>query len=147
MKGRSKITFTKNAKTSSNGLGYEDNTADQVSRADWPREAVGDHTVMGNPLINVARRMKANARSKGDSNNTMVNHKLNATTMEAYSEPPNKLTRKTHIMPEQRRRMQINRQAASENDAKQKQIKVARMRMQVGPVSQRYDPLRVLMRS
>ena len=45
---------------------------------------------MGNKLINVARRMKVNARSKGEHDKAKLNIRLNATTMEAYSERASK---------------------------------------------------------
>lgn len=52
---------------------------------------------MGNKLINVARRMKVNARSKGEHDKVRLNHRLNAATMEAYSELAKMANRRTHI--------------------------------------------------
>ena len=68
---------------------------------------------IANRLINFARRMNANARSKDDPNKDTTNHKLNATTMEAYSELASKIRRKKHITPEQKSRMRKNRQEAN----------------------------------
>ena len=65
------------------GAGQEA-TAEESSRINAYRRAAADHTVQSNRLINVARRIKANSRIRGDPQKIKRNHFLNATTMEAY---------------------------------------------------------------
>ena len=67
MRGRPMVTFKKMSRNILQGIEYGEDTAEQIKRIDWRRKAAGDHTVMGNRLINIARRMKANARNKGES--------------------------------------------------------------------------------
>ena len=44
------------------GIEEEEDNAELVTRAEWLRKVAGEHTVMGNKLISIARRMKTNAR-------------------------------------------------------------------------------------
>ena len=67
MKGRSRITFKRKTRNVLQGI-KEDENAEMATRADWLRKVPGEHAAMGNKLINIARRMKANVRQKGSSN-------------------------------------------------------------------------------
>ena len=69
---------------------------------------------MGDKLINVARMMKANARSKGSQEQVRLNYSLNANTMEAHSEQADTISGKLRITPEQRKRIQEHRKKAAE---------------------------------
>ena len=67
------------------GIQVDEEIAEKVQRTTWLKKAAGDHTAMGNKLINVARRMNVNARSKGEHDKVKLDHRLIATTMVAYS--------------------------------------------------------------
>ena len=81
----------------------EENNTGKVDRLTWLRTAAGDHTALGNKLVNVARRMKADARNKEAHEQVRLNHSLIATAMEAYSELADNISGRKHIAPEQRR--------------------------------------------
>ena len=83
------------------GMEQEEGTT-EVDRLSKLRNAAGEHTALGNKLINVARRMKANSKRKGDTQKRLVDHMLNASTMEAYSEQADKSRGRLHLTAEQR---------------------------------------------
>ena len=58
--------------------------------------------------------MKANAISKGERDKAKRNHRLNARTMETYSELASKAYGRKYITPEQRKRVQEQRKEAIE---------------------------------
>ena len=62
MRGRSRITFTKKIKRMLQGIEDDDENAEMVSRAKWLRVAAGNHTSLGNKLVNIARRMKTKGK-------------------------------------------------------------------------------------
>ena len=63
------------------GLECEEDTEEQVKRIGWLRKTAGDPTVTGNRLINIAWKMKANARNRGESERVKENAKFNGSTM------------------------------------------------------------------
>ena len=66
MRGRPNTTFKKCVRHLLEGLGQDEESSEHVDRLTNPRKAAGEHLAFGNKLINVARRMKVNARHKGN---------------------------------------------------------------------------------
>ena len=58
MRGRSKITFSKNTNRLFKGIEEDEENVDMVTRAKWLRAAAGHHTRLANKLINFVRYMK-----------------------------------------------------------------------------------------
>lgn len=80
------ITFKRSVRNLLEGMELDEESDENVERLTKLRKTTGDHVAMGNKLINVARRIKLNARDKGFPETVRLNHSLNAITMEAYSE-------------------------------------------------------------
>lgn len=99
MRGRPNITFKECVHHLQEGIGQEDDTT-EVGWLTKLRKAAGEHTALPNQLINVGRRMKANVKHKGDPQKLQTNHKLNASTMEAYSEQADKISGRLHLTAE-----------------------------------------------
>ena len=125
MRGRSKITFKERVRHLLGGMGNEDAEA-EVGRLAKLRKTAGAHTVLGNKLINVARRIKANIKHTEDPQKLQPNHKLNAATMEAYSEQADNISGRLHLTAEQRQRIEINKQnAVRRKEAKANKVETA----------------------
>ena len=83
----------------------EENTS-VVTKAKWLRQVAATHTKMGNKLINVARRMKANSSREVVSQRKEENTMLIQRTYNAYCEEAAKQSKRRQL-----------------NDQQQKQIK------------------------
>ena len=86
MRGRSKIVFKDRTKDSLQGAEAEGENAELISKAKWLRHIAAMHTTLGNKLINVARRIKANARLQGSDNKKNENNTLIRKTLKAYQD-------------------------------------------------------------
>ena len=86
MKGRSKIVFKNKTKDCLEGIEAEDENAELVSKAKWTRHIADVHTALGNKLINVARRIKANGRLHGSNVKKDENKMLIGKTIQAYQD-------------------------------------------------------------
>ena len=99
MKGRSKITFSKQTKRLLKGIEEEDMNADLVTRANWLRTAAGHHTGLANKLINVARSMKTKT---SDALKASEKQTVNARTIEAYKELAVRFSKKAELTKDQK---------------------------------------------
>ena len=66
IRGRSRIAFKNKKRNCLEGIEANETIAPMATRVNWLRHVAGQHTKMGNKLINVARRMITVARNKED---------------------------------------------------------------------------------
>ena len=104
MRGRSKITFKQTSRNVLNGIEEDEENAEAATRAEWLRKAAGEHTRMGNKLINVARRIKTMARNKDNTEKNEADAKLNAITCEAYNNLAEEVGKSKQLSEQQKNR-------------------------------------------
>ena len=107
MKGRSIITFQKKVKSMLQGIDKQNENFELVSRVEWLRKIAGEHTVLGNKLIHIARRMKINARQGRDPEKWEQHCTLNHITMHAYNEKAKKLGNKTLLCDDKKKQIKL----------------------------------------
>ena len=91
MRGRSRITFSKQTKRLLRDIADEAEDEYLLTRAKWLAAAAGHHTSMGNKLIAIARYMKSKAR---DAQRTAEVRLLCHRTAAAYKELAAKLSKR-----------------------------------------------------
>ena len=97
MKGRSKVTFKNATKNILQGIDERDGNDELATRADWLRKTAGEHAAMGNKLINIARRMKANANQQVHPANVVKNKEYDQKSREAYEEKATNTSKKKNL--------------------------------------------------
>ena len=84
MRGRSRITYTRNNIDTWRRIEEDDDLKDLRARAQWLRTVINVHNELGNKLINIARRMKATCALDADADKRKINHMYNDNTINAY---------------------------------------------------------------
>ena len=84
MKGRSKIEYRQQEKEALKGIEKIEGREEETTKAKWLRSQTTIHNELGNKLINVAQRMKANSQHRREEEKYEENIRLNQKTMEAY---------------------------------------------------------------
>ena len=127
MRGRSRIAFKNKTRNVLNGIEEEESNAEAATRVEWLRKAAGDHTKLGNKLINVARRMKTAARNKEHTEKNEENANLNKATCEAYEQLASNISKKMQLTEHQKKQMKDKWHKGISNRTKknsQKQIPI-----------------------
>ena len=89
------------------GMETQEENADLVTRVKWLRETVGHHTKLGNKLINVARRLIANARDK-IKGSTEEADATNRNTIQAYLDLAQHQATKVELNDQQKQQIRTN---------------------------------------
>ena len=86
IRGRSKILFNEVDKQLLQSIDKDDNHMIETKQAKWLRQQAEKHTMLGNKLINVARRIRANESIRGDRCRCDNNRKLIKNTLQTYQD-------------------------------------------------------------
>ena len=82
LRGRSKVKLINQARDAlSLDKAEEKDNEDLHTKAEWLKKSAGTHTLLGNKLSNIAKRMKANERHKEDRKGYDDNVLINKNTM------------------------------------------------------------------
>ena len=131
MKGRSKIEFKQETKEALEGVEKDAKSPEDATRLEVLRSIAGYHTLLGNKLNSIARRMKTNARNKGDRSTHEENDRLNASTLNTYQTYASRAASRKDLTDQQKQHMKSNwyrrrtDKAKNEEEAKEIQAKYA----------------------
>ena len=75
---------------------------------DWLKESASNHTILGNKLSNIAKRMMVNGRSREDAARCKINENTNEHTMGRYMQIAGKAARKKNLDDYQKKQIKEN---------------------------------------
>ena len=81
---------------------------EDATRLEVLRSIAGDHTLLGNKLNSIARRMKTNARNKGDRSTCDENERPNASTRSTYGAYASRAAKRKDLTDQQKQHMKSN---------------------------------------
>ena len=86
----------------------EKDNEDLHTKAEWLKKSAGTHTLLGNKLSNIAKRMKANERHKEDRRGYKENVLINKKTMDKYKQRAELASKKKQLNQKQRKQVEEN---------------------------------------
>ena len=124
MRGRSKIIFRKQEKHVLEGIEKEQTNEEAVLQAEWLRNQAEAHTILGNKITNVARRMKAGDKHGRGQQSEGSNRHYNQSTIKAYEKVSGKMAKNRTMTQEQKDKVEIKwRNTGSRKIRKEEQRK------------------------